>query len=121
MYSFSFEKLEVWQDSRILARKIYILTNKFPQIETYGLISQLNRAVISIASNIAEGSGRQTQKDQAHFTSLAYGSLMEVLNQVIISNDLGYVTKSDYQEIRVEIEKIANKLNALRKSQFRKR
>jgi four helix bundle protein len=120
MYTFSFEKLDVWQDSRALAGKIYVFTGKFPKSETFGLVSQLNRASISIASNIAEGSGRQTPKDQAHFTSLAYGSLMEVLNQLIISNDLGYVPNTDYQEIREDIEKVANKLNALRKSQLKR-
>lgn len=66
-YQYGFEKLEVWKDSKELVKKIYILTEQLPKTETYGLLSQMRRAAISISSNLAEGSGRTHQKDQAHF------------------------------------------------------
>ncbi|WP_147676792.1 four helix bundle protein [Algibacter pacificus] len=117
-YTFSFEKLNVWIDSKELVKLIYILTKEFPSEERFGLTSQLRRAAVSVSSNLAEGTSRQTNKDKAHFSTIAYSSLMEVLNQIIISKELGFIKVSDYQVLRTEIEKIANKLNALRKSQL---
>jgi len=119
-YIFSFEKLNVWKDSKDLIKSIYKITNKFPDDERFGLISQLRRASVSIASNIAEGTSRKTNKDKAHFTTLAYSSTMEVLNQVIIANELEFISEEKYKELRIQIEKISNKLNALRNSQLNK-
>ena len=118
MHTFSFEKLEVWQDSRGLALKIYTITRSFPEYEKFGLVPQMRRAAISISSNIAEGSSRSTAKDQAHFYQIAYASLTELLNQLIISNDLGLIDSADYEESRNVIEKISRKLNNLRKSRL---
>ena len=118
MYKFSFEKLEVWQISRSLAIMVYDLTTIFPSSEKFGLTSQIRRSAISVASNVAEGAGRTSSKDQAHFTQLAYGSLMELLNQLIISSDVGYIKISDVGTLRNKIEIIANQLNALRKAQL---
>ena len=117
-YTFSFEKLNVWIDSKELIKLIYLITKEFPSEEKFGLTNQLRRASVSIASNLAEGTSRITNKDKAHFTTLAFSSLMEVLNQIIVSNELGFIKVNDYQNIRTEIEKISNKLNALRKSQL---
>ncbi len=117
-YIFSFEKLNVWVDAKELVKAIYGLTNNFPPSEQFGPVSQLRRASISIASNLAEGTSRNTSKDKAHFTTIAYSSLMEVLNQLIISKELNFVNESYYTDLRSQIEKIANKLNALRKSQL---
>ena len=117
-YTFSFEKLNVWLDSKELVAEIYKVTQNFPDEEKFGLTNQLRRASISIASNLAEGTSRNTSKDKAHFTTLSFSSLMEVLNQLIISKELNYISESDYQNLRVQIEKISNKLNALRKSQL---
>lgn len=114
MHIFSFEKLEVWQDAKYLTVLVYSITKDFPSEEKYGLVSQLRRAVISVSSNIAEGSSRTSAKDQAHFYQIAFSSLMEVLSQIIISFELGYIKEQD--SFRVEISKIANKLNGLRKS-----
>ncbi len=119
MYIFSFEKLDVWQDSRVLAKDVYKITKGFPNSEKFGLTSQLRRASISVASNIAEGTSRKTNKNKAYFTTISFSSLMEVLNQMIIAKDLEYVDEQDYTELRKQIEKIANKLNALRRSQLR--
>jgi len=117
-YVFSFEKLNVWIDSKELVKLIYLITKEFPSEEKFGLTNQLRRASVSVASNLAEGTSRITNKDKAHFTTLSFSSLMEVLNQIIISNELGFIREHDYQNIRTEIEKISNKLNALRKSQL---
>jgi len=83
----------------------------------YGLTSQINRAAISVASNLAEGSSRTSQKDQAHFSQLAYSSLMEVACQLSIVQELGFVDNEKYAEIRREIEGLSRKINALHRSQ----
>lgn len=74
---FAYEKLSVWQDARVLIRSVYALTRAFPKSEMFGLISQINRAAVSVACNLAEGSARMSAKDQAHFSQPAYSSLME--------------------------------------------
>jgi len=120
MYVYSFEKLDVWIEAKNFAKQIYTLTSKFPETEKFGLTVQLRRAAISIASNIAEGSARNSNKDKAHFTTIAFGSAVEVLNQLIISCELGFITEAEYIELRTQIESITNKLNALRNYQFQK-
>lgn len=106
-YKFSFEKLNVWVDSK-----------EFPTEERFGLTNQLRRSSISVSSNLAEGTCRSTNKDKAHFTTLSFSSLMELLNQIIIANELDLIKEDVYNQIRKEVEKISNKLNALRKSQL---
>ena len=96
------------------------MTRAFPDDEKFGLVSQLRRASISIASNIAEGSSRSTGKDQAHFTQIAFGSLMEVLNQLIIASDLDFIAQEKLDDLRPQIEKLANKLNSLRQTQLKR-
>lgn len=119
-YTFSFEKLNVWVDSKELVKHIYLITSEFPGEEKFGLTNQLRRASISVASNLAEGTSRNTNKDKAHFSTMAFSSLMEVLNQLIIAKELNFIDENEYLSIRTEIEKISNKLNALRKSQLNK-
>ena len=85
----TFRNLNVYIKSKELVKQIYELLKKFPKEEQFALCDQLRRAVISIPSNIAEGSGRNSQKDQAHFYNIAYGSLMEVVSQLQIAMDLG--------------------------------
>jgi len=113
---FSFEKLEVWQDARFLASKVYETTKNYTENERFGLTNQMRRAVLSVCSNIAEGSSRTSTKDQAHFYQMAFSSLNELLNQIIISQDLNYLNVDEGFTFRVQIEKISNKINALRKS-----
>ena len=98
---------------------IYVLTNNFPENEKFGLVSQLRRATISISSNLAEGTSRSTDKDKAHYTTIAYSSTMEILNQLIISKELKFINEKSYLEIREHIYKISNMLNAMRKSQLK--
>jgi four helix bundle protein len=112
---YSFEKLEVWGDARGLTKLIYRVTRKFPDDEKFGITAQLRRAAISVSSNIVEGSNRSTGKDKSNFMTIAYSSLMEMLNQVIAAYDLEYLTEEEYIEIRSQIEKISNKLNSLSK------
>ena len=120
MFEYSFEKLEVWKESIQLVKMIYALTNPFPKEEKFGLVNQLRRAVVSISSNLAEGTSRTTSKDKAHFTTMSFSSAMEVLNQLIISKELQFISEEDYLEVRKKISKITNMLNSLRKSQINK-
>lgn len=115
MYYYSFENLDVWKVSRSFTTSIYKTTDKFPEIEKFGIVSQLRRASVSICSNIAEGNSRISVKEKAHFIRIAYSSAMEVLNQLIISSDLNFIGEKQLNQFRIEINEITNKLNALHK------
>jgi four helix bundle protein len=118
-YQFCFEKLEVWQLAKNLTTSIYRDTAKFPQEEKYLMISQLRRAAVSVASNLAEGSTRVTAKDKAHFTTIAFSSLMEVLNQLIISAELRYLTNDHLLTYRKQVQILSIKLSNLKASQIK--
>ena len=92
---------------------MYELLKKFPREEQYALCDQLRRAVISVPSNVAEGSGRQSEKDQAHFYTIAYGSLMETLSQLDIACDLGYLTQEEFGKFEILINEEAKMLSGL--------
>ena len=109
----SFRNLNAYINAKELVSVVYTLIKKFPKEEQYALCDQLRRAVISIPSNIAEGSGRLTIKDQSHFYSIAYGSLMEVLAQVDVACDLGYITKEEFQHLESLIDVEAKILTGL--------
>ena len=117
MKVYSFEKLECWQQARHLAVWVYSATKNFPTEEKFGMISQMRRAAISIASNIAEGTSRKTAKDQSHFSTISYSSTIELLNDLIIANDLKFLTDGQYMEGRDKIEKQTLLIAGLRKSQ----
>lgn len=114
MHIYSFEKLDVWKEAIKLAVSTYNITYLFPNEEKFGLISQMRRSSVSISSNIAEGTARLTNKDKAHFMTIAYSSTLELLNQTIISKELKFITVDNYYDIRKEIESITNKINSLR-------
>jgi len=116
MSKFSFEKLDVWQKAKDVTLDIYRITSSFPKSEKFGLVSQLRRASVSVSSNIAEGASRTTAKDQARFYTIAYSSSVEILNQLIICSELGFVKKEDYKNLRAEIEHITAMLNRLHKA-----
>ena len=116
-HEYSFEKLRVWQSARELARAVYLTTGSFPRSEVYGLVSQCNRAAISVAANLAEGSSRRSPKDQAHFSEIAYGSLMELACLLVLSLDVGILADATESKLRTLIETISAQLNALRRSQ----
>src|SRR5438477_6103842 len=116
-HQYPFEKLNVWQAARELARMTYVETSSFPQREIYGMTSKCNRAAVSVASNISEGSSRLSRKDQAHFSEIAYGSLMELACLFILSMDVGLLLKDSEQELRSSIEQLSSQVNALHRSQ----
>jgi len=118
MHTYSFEKIEVWQLPRSFRKDIYQLALKFPKEETFGLISQIKRSASSIGACLAEGSGKITMKDKAHYTNMAYTTTLETLNHLIAAMDLDYISEQDYLTSRSKIEIITTKLSALRKSQL---
>ncbi|WP_298396436.1 four helix bundle protein [Flavobacterium sp.] len=118
MRIFSFEKLIAWQKGRELAILIYKTTKLFPKDETFGLTSQMRRCSISIASNLAEGSGRSSMKDKARFSEIAYSSSLELLNQIILSFDFEYVDEIQYIQIREKITEVNMLIDGLHKSQI---
>jgi len=113
---YSFENLEVWKMSRELVKDVYQITAAFPHNERFGLTSQLRRSSVSVSSNIAEGSTRWSKKDQSRFYEIAFGSLIESLNQLILSVDLTFLQEIQLITLREKIENIARMLNALYQS-----
>jgi four helix bundle protein len=114
---YPFEKLRVWQAARELAKQVYLVTANFPRREIYGLTSQCNRAAVSVAANLAEGASRQSRKDQAHFSEIAYGSLTELACLLIFGEDVGVLSGKTEAELRCGIEHVSAQLNALHRSQ----
>ncbi|HMI07367.1 MAG TPA: four helix bundle protein [Flavobacterium sp.] len=88
-----FKDLEIWKQSRILCSEIYLITKDFPEQEKFGLTNQLRRASVSIPSNIAEGSARNTNKDFCRFLDIALGSAYEVETQLLIAGDLNFISE----------------------------
>ena len=95
---FGFQKLEIYQLAKDIVKYNYHLTGEFPSGEKYALVQQMNRAAVSIPSNIAEGTSRKSGKDKKHFIHMAYGSMMELVCQMEIALDLGYIDKNSYDE-----------------------
>jgi len=120
MFIYPFEKLQAWHHSTEMVVKIYAVTAKFPAEERYGLVQQIRRAAISVSSNLSEGSGRFSAKDQSHFYSISYSSLLELLNQLLLSKRLGWLTDTEYEDIRPAIETLSAIINALRASILKK-
>jgi len=116
MYQFYFEKLEVWQNSRQLVKEIYLVTSSFPENEKFGITNQMRCASTSISANIAEGFSRQSNKEKSRFLNIAFGSTIEVINFLILSNDLGFLNNENYNQLREKSEFITNQINSLNKS-----
>ena len=112
---FSFEGLEVYQAARLLVRDVYRLQQKFPKTEIYALGDQIRRSASSVTSNIAEGSGRNSNKEKVHFIEIASGSLLEAFSQFQIAQDLGYLTEQDIDTIRPQFISVAKMLSGLKK------
>jgi len=110
-----FRELHVWQRSIELTEAIYRLTAEFPREELYGLTSQLRRAGVSVASNIAEGWGRKSNGEYKQFLGMAKGSNAEVHTQIVISRRLGYGTEAD----RAKVESVASEVNRMLASLMR--
>ncbi|MBW8360781.1 MAG: four helix bundle protein [Kaistella sp.] len=112
MHTYSFEKLEVWQNARVLVKEIYIVSRSFPEQEKFGITNQLRRSATSIAANIAEGVTRNTVKEKSRFINIAYSTTIEVINFLILARDLEFITAEEYIQLREKTEKITNQLNA---------
>lgn len=112
---YEYKNLDVYKESKNLVKMVYGLIEKFPKVETYALCDQLRRVVISVPSNIAEGSGRTSAKDQAHFFEMAFGSLMEVNCQMDIASDLGYINQTELLKVEEQVSRIAAMLSGLRR------
>ncbi len=112
-YSFSYRKLNVYQSSRELVKDIYKLVNSFPKNEMYALGDQMRRAVVSIPSNIAEGTSKTSPREQFHFLEISYGSLMELMCQTEIAYDLCYIDIDDNKRIEEAVGSIYKMLSSM--------
>ena len=111
--TYSYEKLDVYKLCMAFAYDVYQLVSSFPDYEKFGLSSQLRRAVISVPSNIAEGSGRQHKKEYAQFLYLSKGSLREVITQLELSMMLGYIDQETHETLRETADRLHRMLNRL--------
>lgn len=112
----NYKELKVWQKGRELVKFIYELTKKFPKEEVYALTSQVRRAVVSIPSNIAEGTGHFSTKEFSRFLEIAYASSCELDTQIILSFDLNFITQVELNNFSIYVEEIQKMLNGLIKS-----
>lgn len=99
----NFRELNIWKESMFLAKQIYELTKTFPESEKYGITSQINRSAVSIPSNIAEGSGRNSDGDFKRFLNIALGSAFELETQILLSIEFGFIEK---QVVNSNLEKL---------------
>lgn len=113
---FGFERLEVWQIAVEFACDIYDATASFPKAETFGMSSQLRRAGVSIAANIAEGVSRTSAKDQARFFEIAYGSVSEVVTMLHIATRQKFITRDEAEPLRSVAARLCRMLSGLRRS-----
>ena len=109
----NFRKLDIWIDGIELADMIYSLTDAFPKNEVYGLNSQMQRAAVSVPSNIAEGAGKDSEKDFARFLSISLGSLYELETQVEIAYRRGYIETPNYYSVRTKLESLQKRIYVL--------
>jgi len=116
MLNLSHKKLNVWKRSIDLTINIYELTEKFPNSELYGLVSQLRRAAVSVPSNIAEGSSRSSKNDRARFYEIARSSLAEIDTQIEIALRLKYLSEDELQEFHQTINEVFAMLSTLKQN-----
>ena len=108
---FSFQKMKIYQLAKELAIYSYQLTEKYPQNERYAIMNQINRAAVSVPSNIAEGTSRRSNKEKLNFINIAYGSLMELVCQMEISYELKYITKEKNDTIIQKTKNLSVKMS----------
>ena len=109
----TYKDLIVWQKSFKLSKEIYLVTEKFPKTEIYGLTSQMRRAAISIPSNIAEGYCRNSRKEYTQFISIAFASGAELETQLVLSKELNFIKEKDYSKIEPLLIEVMKMLNVL--------
>ncbi len=117
-YIYSFEKLEVYQLARKYKIDIKLTSRLFPKEERFELISQINRSSASISANLAEESGRASNFDQAHFTNMSYATGIETIDHLNTALDMEYIDEKKYAALRLKLDSILNKLNALYRFQI---
>ena len=115
-----FKELKVWQEAMELAKEVYAITRLFPAEERFGLTSQINRAAVSIPSNIAEGAGRNYDKEFLQFLNVAMGSAFELETQILLANSFGFMTAEKYEAVTEQLDKVQRMLNRLRTSLIKK-
>ena len=113
---FAFEKLEIWRSARTLATEIYRVVEPFPAKERFALSQQLHRAAVSIAANIAEGSSRSSQKEYSRYIEMAFGSLCEVIAELSIASDRGYLSQTEFAQVYGQAESLGRMLSRFRAS-----
>lgn len=111
----NFRELVAWQKAMQLTKDVYVMTKAFPTNEQYGLVSQVQRAVVSIPSNIAEGAGRPTQKELVHFLSFSLGSAYELETELLLAYELNYITSEQSQQINAKIVEVQKLVYSLMK------
>ena len=115
-FDFSYRKLNVYQLSKQLVTDIYNIVGSYPKTELFALGDQMRRAVISVPSNIAEGTSKTSPKEQFHFLEIAYGSLMEIMCQLEISFDLSYINQDQFKQSEEKIVMIYKMLSSMQSS-----
>jgi four helix bundle protein len=113
---FGFERLIVYQRAKAYVILIYSILKNFPKEEKYAMCDQLRRASVSVVSNIAEGTSRNTLKEKIHFLDIAYGSLMETYSQMDLANDLNYITIDELNDVRTHVLDILKLMAGLKRS-----
>jgi four helix bundle protein len=108
-----YKKYLVWEKSHQLTLDVYRNTNSFPKDEMFGLISQIKRSSSSIPTNIAEGCGRNSDKDFCRFLYIAFGSANELEYQIILSIDLNFINNGNGQKLLFQVEEVKKMLNGL--------
>lgn len=116
----NFKELKVWQNARKFVKEVYISTADFPDEEKYGLISQMRRSAVSIPSNIAEGSGRGTDKDFGHFLNIALGSAYELQTLIFLSFDINLIKEEKMNELNSPLGEIQKMIYGLIKSKLKR-
>ncbi|MCT4633644.1 MAG: four helix bundle protein [Firmicutes bacterium] len=111
-----YHKLEIYHLAKKLVSDCYNITNFFPETERFGLSSQMNRAAISVASNIVEGSTRNSDRDTKYFINISYSSLMELICQTEIAYDLKFISNNDFEIFSEEAIKLSIKITNFAKS-----
>ena len=114
----NFKTLDIWKRSRSLVLAVYKSTTEFPSTEKFGLSSQIQRAAVSVPSNIAEGCGRNTNKDLSRFIDISIGSICELETQLYLAYDLGYISKGSGTSLVNEISEIRKMMIGFQKTLF---
>lgn len=112
----SFTDLNTWKEGHKLVLMIYKITKLFPSDEKFGLCSQIQRAAVSITSNIAEGFSRNSSKEKVQFYYTSLGSLTEIQNQLLVARDLGYINQQLFKDIALQSVVVSKLINGLIKS-----